>query len=140
MAVTWSAFPAVGLPIWLFLTCKPAATVAAEPLIETARAAVTTLLFSTIRFAAVAPAATPVTTEVIAVGAVVASEAFGPKKMPNVVFSDAVVLVAVAIFLPGELPTIFRFLNMLLSALLTVVMFNATRITDVNVIVLAAVF
>ena len=62
-----------------------------DRVIETARAAVMILLFSTIIFAAVAPAATPVVTDVIAVGSVITPEAFGPKKIPNVVFSEILI-------------------------------------------------
>ena len=92
----------------LLLTCKPGKTVAAAPLIEIPRAAVVMLLLLTSRLLAVAPAPTPVITDVIAAGAVVAEavEAPGPARMPKVVFSLPVVVFAVPMFLPVALGTI----------------------------------
>jgi hypothetical protein len=110
--------------------------------IEIARAAVTMLLPLIAKLVAVAPAATPVVTDVIGAGAAVAVvvEAPVPARIPNVVFSDAVVPVAVGMLRPVELPTMFRSLIMRKSAELTTVVANATRMTDVNVTVFAAVF
>ena len=98
------------------------------------------LLLPTTRLLAVAPAPTPVDTDVSAEGGVVGPDAPGPAKNPKVVFSDPVVLIAVSIFLPGELPMKFRFLIVSLFAVVTVVVFSAMRMTDVNVVVFVAVF
>src|SRR5688572_25473113 len=102
MAVTWFGSPATGLPIELFVICRPGSTVVADPFMETARAAVATLLLLTRKLFAVAPAATPVRTDATAAGGFVATvvEAPGPKNIPNVVFSVPVVVVAVTIFRP----------------------------------------
>jgi hypothetical protein len=114
----------------------------AEPFIEIARAIdPEQLLLVMVRFEAVAPAPTLVDTDVIAAGGLVllTVEAPGPAKIPNVVFSEPEVLVAELIFLPGELPTILRFLKVQLSALVTTVVAKAIRITEVKVVVLVAV-
>ena len=115
----------------------------AEPLALIARAIdPEKLLFLTRRLLAVAPAPTPRDTEVIAAGAAVGSivDAPGPAKNPKVVFSVPAVLVAAAMFLPGELPIMFRFLTVSLFAVVTRVAASAMRTTEVNVMVLAAVF
>ncbi len=125
------------------LICTPGNTLVAAPFMFTARAMDgEKLLLLTLRFAAVAPAPTPRETEVSAEGAVEAStvDAPGPAKNPKVVFCVPVVLVAVLIFLPGELPMRFRFWMVLLSALVTMVAAKAIRMTDVKVTVSAAVF
>src|ERR1044071_8906419 len=127
----------------LLLMRRPGNTVVAEPFMEIARAIdPEQLLLVMVRFVAVAPAPTLVETDVIAEGAVVGLtvEAPGPAKIPKVVFSEALVLVAELMFRPAELPTILRFLNVLLFAVVTTVVASATRITEVNVTVLAAVF
>jgi hypothetical protein len=123
------------------LISKPGNTLVAEPLMEIARAIDgEKLLSATTRLLAEAGAPTPVDTDVIAEGGVVGPDAPGPAKNPNVVFSLPEMLVAVLIFLPGELPTKFRFLNVSLFAVVTLVVFRAMRTTDVNVVVLVAVF
>src|SRR4029453_825296 len=118
-AVTWSTEPACGLPISFCRIWRPGKTLVAEPLMEIARAIDgEKLLLLISRLLAVAPAPTPVDTEVIATGGNVGSvlDAPGPAKKPNVVFSEPLVLVAVLMFLPGELPMILRFLMVQLSA------------------------
>src|ERR1043165_8928386 len=127
----------------LLLIRRPGNTFMEEPLMEMARAIEPEqLLLVMVRFMAVAPRPMPAETDVTGVGGVVGLtvEAPGPAKIPKVVFSVPVVVVAVLIFLPGELPTILRFLKVSLLALLTRLTANATRITEVNVTVLAAVF
>ena len=127
----------------LLLIRSPGNTVVAEPFALIARAIdPEKLLLVTVKFVAVAPAPTPVATEVIAEGSVVALtvEAPGPAKIPKVVFSVPPVDVAPAMFLPGELPTMLQFLIVTLSALVTTVAAKAMRTTDVKVVVLVAVF
>ena len=67
-------------------------------------------------------------------------DAPGPAKKPNVVFSGPVVLVAAAMFLPGELPMILQFFIVSLFAVVTTVAARAIRTTEVKVTVRAAVF
>ena len=126
------------LAIW-----RPGKTEVAEPLMEIARAIdAEKLLLLMRRLLAEAPAPTPVDTEVIATGGNVAFvlDAPGPAKKPNVVFSEPFALVAVLMFLPGELPMIFRFAIVSLFAVAVTVVARAIRTTEVNVVVLVAVF